>query len=365
MKDYNVYSERIRKMRYYIFAPNEAMLFTKDENIYYFTGFRHSEGSLLITAKNAYLFVDFRYAEAAQKSVASAQVVKSVERMKDICRACLENGVGLLSLEARETNVLEYNRFFELFTKRSSIKIECDGGFDMAIANNRMIKTPDEIEKMQTAQNITEKALTEVLNDLKPGVTERSIAVRLEYLMKLYGAEDVSFDLITITGENTSLPHGVPGDRVVKDGDFFTFDIGAVYEGYHSDMTRTFGIGHISEKQKQVYEVVLKAQKAALETIKDAVFANKVDAAARDVIKAHGYGEYFGHATGHGVGLEIHEEPSVSPKSTRLLSPGMVITDEPGIYIPGEFGVRIEDMVLVKHGGYMNFASFTKDLIVI
>ncbi len=361
----SIYSERIRKMRYYIFAPNEAMLFTKDENIYYFTGMRHSEGSLLITAENAYLFVDFRYAEAAQKLVTSAKVVNSTERDEDICKACIENGVTLLSLEARNTNVLQYNRLVNLLTKRISIKIECDGGFDMAISNNRMIKTPDEIEKMQTAQNITEKALTEVLNDLKPGVTERAIAVRLEYLMKLYGAEDVSFDLITITGENTSLPHGVPGDRVVKDGDFFTFDIGAVYEGYHSDMTRTFGIGHISEKQKEVYNIVLKAQMAALETIRDAVFANQVDAAARDIIKAAGYGEYFGHATGHGVGLEIHEAPTVSPKGTRLLSPGMVITDEPGIYIPGEFGVRIEDMVLVEHGGHRNFASFTKDLTII
>lgn len=360
-----IYSERIRKMRYYIFAPNEAMLFTRDENIYYFTGFRHSEGSLLITEKNAYLFVDFRYIEAAQKLVTSAKVIKSVDRAQDICRVCLEEKVTLLSLEAKNTNVLEYNRYLQLFTKRNTIKIECDGGFDMAIANNRMIKSSDEIEKMQMAQNITEKALTEVLNDVKPGVTERSIAVRLEYLMKLYGAEDVSFDLITITGENTSLPHGVPGDRKIKDGDFFTFDIGAVYEGYHSDMTRTFGVGHISEKQRQVYDIVLKAQKAALETIRDAVFANQVDAAARDVIKAHGYGEYFGHATGHGVGLEIHEEPSVSPKSTRLLSPGMVITDEPGIYIPGEFGVRIEDMVLVEHGGYMNFSSFTKELTII
>ena len=361
----SIYSERIRKMRYYIFAPNEAMLFTKDENIYYFTGMRHSEGSLLITEKKAYLFVDFRYAEAAEKTVSSAQVINSVERDKDICKVCVENGVTLLSLEARETNVLQYNRFTELFTKRHSIKLECDGGFDMAIANNRMIKTPDEIEKMQTAQNITEKALTEVLNDLKPGVTERSIAIRLEYLMKLYGAEDISFDLITITGENTSLPHGVPGDRVVKDGDFFTFDIGAVYEGYHSDMTRTFGIGHINEKQRQVYDIVLKAQKAALDTIKDSVFANQVDAAARDIIKDAGYGDYFGHVVGHGVGLEIHEAPTVSPRSTKLLSPGMVITDEPGIYIPGEFGVRIEDMVLVEHGGYKNFASFTKDLIVI
>lgn len=144
----SIYSERIRKMRYYIFAPNEAMLFTKDENIYYFTGMRHSEGSLLITEKKAYLFVDFRYAEAAEKTVSSAQVINSVERDKDICKACVENGVTLLSLEARETNVLQYNRFTELFTKRHSIKLECDGGFDMAIANNRMIKTPDEIEKM-------------------------------------------------------------------------------------------------------------------------------------------------------------------------------------------------------------------------
>ena len=179
------------------------------------------------------------------------------------------------------------------------------------------------------------------------------------------GAEDISFDLITITGKKTSLPHGVPSDDIVKEGDFFTFDIGAVFEGYHSDTPRTVAIGYATDEMQEIYNIVLKAQLAALEKIKVGVLCSEVDKAARDIIDNVGYGKYFGHSTGHGVGLDIHEAPNVSPKSKMVLEKGMIITDEPGIYLPEKFGVRIEDMVCVTEKGCKNFVSLPKELIIL
>ena len=183
--------------------------------------------------------------------------------------------------------------------------------------------------------------------------------------MNIYGAECKSFDLITITGKKTSLPHGVPSDGIVKEGDFFTFDFGAVYEGYHSDTTRTVAVKYATDKMTEIYNIVLKAQLAALEKIKPGVKCSEVDKTARDIISEHGYGKFFGHATGHGVGLDIHEAPTVSPRGEITLKSGMVITDEPGIYLPNEFGVRIEDMLCVTDEGCKNFVSLPKELIIV
>ena len=183
--------------------------------------------------------------------------------------------------------------------------------------------------------------------------------------MNIYGAECKSFDLITITGKKTSLPHGVPSDDIVREGDFFTFDFGSVYEGYHSDTTRTVAVKYATDEMKKIYDVVLKAQLAALEKIKPGVKCSEVDKAARDIITAEGYGEFFGHSTGHGVGLDIHESPTVSTKSETVLKSGMIITDEPGIYLPDKFGVRIEDMLCVTDSGYKNFVSLPKELIIL
>ena len=183
--------------------------------------------------------------------------------------------------------------------------------------------------------------------------------------MKLRGAEDISFSLITITGKKTSLPHGVPSNDIVREGDFFTIDFGAMYEGYHSDTTRTVAIGSATDKMREIYDIVLQAQLKALEAIKPGVKCSDVDKTARDIITDAGYGKYFGHSTGHGVGLDIHELPYVSSRSDAVLQPNMVITDEPGIYLPGEFGVRIEDMLCVTENGYHNFVNLPKELIIL
>lgn len=245
------------------------------------------------------------------------------------------------------------------------IEFYCDSALDKAVSNIRIIKDKSEFDKILKAQQIAEKAYNEILNYIKPGVSERKIAVEFEYLMKQYGAERVSFDLITITGSKTSLPHGVPSDDVVKSGDLFTMDFGAVYDGYHSDTTRTVAVNFATDEQREIYNIVLKAQLAVLDEVKAGKTCSEIDKIARDIITEAGYGECFGHSTGHGVGLEIHELPNVSPRGEIILEEGMVITDEPGIYLPKKFGVRIEDMLYVTEKGYNNFVSLPKELIIL
>ena len=232
-----------------------------------------------------------------------------------------------------------------------------------AIGELRIVKTQDEIDKMIKAQRIAEAAFENVLNFIKPGVTEKEIGLCLDYYMLKNGAEALSFDTIAITGANTSLPHGVPGDNVVKEGSFVLMDYGATYDGYHSDMTRTVCVGKPTEKMEQVYNIVLDAQLKTIAAIKEGITGHDADKVARDVITAAGYGEMFGHSLGHGVGMEIHEAPTAAPSSTRVLKENMIVTVEPGIYIPGEFGVRIEDFVIVKKDGCENMTLAKKSLI--
>jgi len=350
--------ERIREL-----LPDEhtAALVTSGVNRRYLTGFASSAGAVLITKSKALLLLDFRYFEAAQKAVQPPIEVVQVSRLTDdLNRIFLEENIGSVAIEGESVTVSQLKEYQACFVPQV-----LTDGLSEKLGELRMVKTAAEIEKIITAQRITEHAYTEVLNYLKPGVTERSIAIELEHLIKLYGGERVAFDLICITGENTSLPHGVPGDRVVKDGDFFTFDIGAVYDGYHSDMTRTVAVGHADDDMRKIYDIVLTAHNKAFSAIRAGVPASAVDLAARDHITECGYGEYFGHSTGHGVGLEIHEAPTVSSKSATVLMDGMVITDEPGVYLPGRFGVRIEDMALVKYDGAETLADIPKELIII
>ena len=200
---------------------------------------------------------------------------------------------------------------------------------------------------------------------IKVGVTEKEIALELDFYMLSHGAEAVSFETIAVSGKNSSMPHGVPTDKKIENGDFITMDFGAVYNGYHSDMTRTVIVGEPTEKQKEVYETVLKAQTEALAVLKAGVSGVDADKAARDIIDAKGYKENFGHGTGHGVGIEIHESPNLSPYSKAILETGNIVTVEPGIYIPDEFGVRIEDMALITEDGYINLTSCEKELIIL
>ena len=359
-----IQEQRINSLRRILSSDSQAALVTNETNVYYFSGIRNSEGKILLFKDEVYLLVDFRYSETARNNCKSCKVFEFRNLREDIKELMTKHGAKALYIENEDVTLSAYNSYVEYFSQ-FGIEIMNENALSKAITNLRLIKSEKEIEYIAEAQRITEKAYTEVLNFVKPGVTERKVALELEYLMKQYGASHVSFDLITITGKKTSLPHGVPSDGIIAEGDFFTMDIGALYNGYHSDMTRTVAVKSCSDYQREIYDIVYKAQTTALEAVKAGVKAFDIDKIARDIITEAGYGKEFGHSTGHGVGLYIHEEPYVSTRGEAILSENMVITVEPGIYLEGKFGVRIEDMVLVKENGYRNFATLSKELIIV
>lgn len=360
----SVQTDRINELRKIIENKKQALFISNGNNVYYFSGIQNSEGRILVTSDEVYLLVDFRYSETARKNCRNCTVIEFKSLIEDTKSLLKKHNIDTLFIEADEISVSAYNRLIREFNT-SGVSIVSNDTLSRKISNLRIIKSKDEIDFIDTAQKITEKAYTEVLNYLKPGVCERKIAIELEYLMKQYGAENVSFDLITITGKKTSLPHGVPSDGIVMEGDFFTMDIGALYKGYHSDMTRTVAVKSYSDEQKKIYDIVKEAQQTALNAVKAGVKAFDIDKIARDIIDSYGFDKNFGHSTGHGVGLDIHELPYANPRGDKILSENMVITVEPGIYLEGKFGVRIEDMVLVTESGYKNFATLTKELIVV
>lgn len=356
----SVFTSRIDKIATSL-NNKEAALITSDISITYLTGFEHSEGFVLITKDNSYFLVDFRYAEAVQKTVKHIDFVMFTNALDCVNELLNKHSITRIVLEDSAVTLETYKTFCE----KINADIAETSGLSKLISEMRIVKSYDEIEKLRTAQKIAEKAYLEVLNFIKPGITEKEIAARLEFIMKMNGAERVAFDLITVTGKKTSLPHGVPSDVQFQSGDFVTFDIGAVFDGYHSDMTRTVAVGAVTDEQKKIYDIVLKSHLAGLSAVKAGVTGFDVDKVCRDIIKDAGYGDYFGHGTGHGVGLEIHEAPYANTRYTGVLKENMTLTVEPGIYLPDKFGVRIEDTVLVTEDGYETFASIPKELIIL
>lgn len=339
----------------------EALLVVSPENRRYLTDFPSSDGYLLVTKTDAVLFVDSRYIEAAQNTARGCdEIVLLTSSSEQLPEYAAKLGVKTAFTEAEKLSVAEYEKI------KKSLGSECIAEkTDEMINSLRRIKSEDEKNKILAAQLIAEDAFDHILGFIKEGVTEREIALALDFFMLRNGAECVSFDTIAVSGKNSSMPHGVPSSKKVEKGDFITLDYGAVVGGYHSDMTRTVAVGEVSSKQAEVYETVLSAQKKSLEILKAGVSCKDADAAARDVIKNAGYGSYFGHGTGHGVGIEIHEAPRVSPKSESVLKAGDVVTVEPGIYIPSEFGVRIEDMAFITENGCENLTKSPKNLIIL
>ena len=229
----------------------------------------------------------------------------------------------------------------------------------------RLIKDKDECENIKTAAQIATDAFEKVLLQTKAGVSERELALTFEHLVKNMGASATSFDTIVASGKNSSMPHAVVTNKELQNGDFVTFDFGCIYNGYCSDMTRTVAVSSVSAKQKEVYEIVLKAQKAALKAAICKASCFGVDKIARDIITDLGYGKEFGHALGHGVGINVHELPTLSTRSNQTLENGMLVTIEPGIYIENEFGVRIEDLIIIDNEKPINLSNFTKELIIL
>lgn len=340
----------------------DCAVILSEVNRRYFTGFPSSDGILFVTRDNAWFLTDFRYIEAARKEARGCDVVLLENRAKQLSGLVKHCRAKTAAIESTELSVSEFNRL-----KRELPELSFDGSDKLSslIKNLRMIKTEDELKKIKTAQEITDAAFEHILGMIKPGVTERSLALEIEYFMKKNGAKGPSFDLIVITGEKTSMPHGVPGGAAVAEGDFVTMDIGAVYDGYCSDMTRTVAVGRIGEEQKRVYETVLKAQLSSIKAIRAGANCSDVDKIARDIIDSAGYKGCFGHGLGHSVGLEIHEEPRFSPSCDTVLENNMVMTVEPGVYLEKKFGVRIEDLVVVENGGLKNLTKSPKELIIL
>lgn len=343
-------------------SKKDCVIITSPENRRYFTSFNSSDGFLVITGDETIFFTDSRYIEAAQNQVVVCKSVLLKRVSETIAPYLKEKNIENIYLETERLTVAELNSLKKVF---DFCKVEAKEEVDEIINKLRSVKTEKEIEYIKKAQQIAEDAFKHILKFIKVGVTEKEIALELDFYMLKNGAEAVSFETIAVSGKNSSMPHGVPTDKKIENGDFITMDFGAVYNGYHSDMTRTVIVGEPTEKQKEVYETVLKAQTEALAVLKNGITGVEADKAARDIIDAKGYKENFGHGTGHGVGIEIHESPNLSPYSKAILETGNIVTVEPGIYIPDEFGVRIEDMALITENGYINLTNCEKELIIL
>ncbi|MDR1693366.1 MAG: Xaa-Pro peptidase family protein [Oscillospiraceae bacterium] len=353
-------TERLKKIRSIAAEKKlDALLLTGEVSRFYATGLRTSAGIALITPEETVFITDFRYIEAAKAKLGgnfSVEMSKPGRKQSAIVAEYIPKAkrIGV------EGDILTLNA--AKGWKKALGDLGLKGVKFLSVEDSlhtlRAVKTQTELAAMRKAQRIAERALADVLDGiLRPGVTERDICAEIVYRMLKYGAERTSFDPIVVSGPNGSLPHGEPSDRAIRRGDFVTMDIGCVADGYCSDMTRTVAVGEATDEMRKVYRTVLAAQAAGIAVAKAGVAGREIDAAARAVITGAGYGDYFGHGFGHGVGLEVHEGPNASPSEERALPAGAVISAEPGIYLPGKFGVRIEDVVVLTETGCVNLTD--------
>ena len=338
----------------------DAMMITSESGERYALGF-HGEGLLLVTRDGAQYSTDGRYIEAAREQIGGAEVVLTTPDKghlafaKEYIEAKNLHNVGF---ESGAMTVDGHRRYEQALP---CILVPAQKLTD----DLRSSKDEGELALMRRAQEITDEAFKAILNFIRPGMTEREIAARLVYELLSRGGEKVSFDPIVAAGPNGSRPHAVPGDQIVDAGMFITMDFGCKVEGYCSDMTRTVALGHPTEEMEAVYNAVLAAQKAGINAARAGVTGQEIDAAARNVLREAGYGEYFSHSFGHSLGVDIHESPNASSRETRPMPVGAVISAEPGVYIPGRFGVRIEDVLILNETGCVDITRSPKDLIVL
>lgn len=354
--------KRVREM--FPVFQTDGVLVNDIPNIRYISGYTNDVGALLITTDSAYLLTDFRFIFQAQKEVdpSEIQVVDITQggyalTIAELCRS--NTPVTRLAVEAFRMPHLDYVSYAETLLGKGVETVPIPN----YLSELRFIKTPEEIEKLKMAEHIGDLAFAEILPYLKPGVTELEIAARLSFSMQMHGASGNSFPPIVASGVNSSMPHAIPSEKKLEKGDFVTMDFGCIYRGYCSDMTRTVVLGKADEKQREIYETVLRAQTEALAALKPGKTGMEIDAVARQIIDEAGYQGCFGHGLGHSVGLEIHEEPNCNAREKRILKAGMIMTVEPGIYVKDFGGVRIEDMVLITEDGYENLAHSEKKLI--
>lgn len=338
----------------------DAMLVTSEPGERYAVGF-HGEGLALISKTDCWYFTDSRYIEAANKEITGAHVdCVSCGRSHRALAAQVIREHGLEKV-GFESDGMSVDRLDAYQSELSCALIAAP----TLIRDLRAAKDGEELERMRRSQAITDRVFSNLLDFIRPGMTEREVAARIVYELMLQGAERPSFDPIVAAGANGSMPHAVPGDTVIGKGMFVTMDFGGVYHGYCSDMTRTIAMGQPTDEMHRVYDTVLEAQMAGLAAARAGVPGSEVDKAARAVIEQAGYGEYFGHALGHSLGIEIHESPNFSPAEQAIMPVGAVVSCEPGIYLPGRFGVRIEDVVILNVNGCENITNSPKELIIL
>ena len=339
----------------------DGLLLTSPYSRYYGAEFEISEGVAVVSKKGCRYFTDSRYIESAEAGIRYFEVLPInqftgfIQRIND---AIADFGITTLGYEEAYLTVAEFMDYQEKLNAKLV-------PFNKQISGFRATKEPWEVELMLKAQEITDKAFSEILTRIKPGMSELELQAELIYCLYKNGATGLAFSPIVVSGPNTSLPHGVAGERIIQEGDFVTLDFGASYQGYCADMTRTVAVGHATEEMKKVYDTVLQAQLAGIAATKAGVIGCEIDAAARKVIVDAGYGEYFGHGYGHSLGLEIHEAPNPNPGNKGPMPAGALCSAEPGIYLPGKFGVRIEDVTIVTEDGTIDITKSPKNLIIV
>lgn len=353
-------ASRLERVRGILSQHNlDALLIQKNENRAYVSGFFGSAGVAVITPKEAILLVDFRYVEQAGREAPQFEVIKAdrqfIETLTSVAQQREWKRIGF---ESDAVTVKQYQDYAAKLQPAELIPIE-------SVDRLRWVKDEDELARIRKAVEIADAAFTHIRGHLRPGVVERDIAIEMEFFMRRNGADKEAFETIVASGPRSSLPHGRAADRVLQTGDFVTLDFGAIYKHYISDCTRTVVLGQVSPKQREVYGTVLEAQETALRGIHAGMTGRAADALGREVIARAGYGDAFGHSLGHGVGLVVHEGPTLSPREEAILGPGMVVTVEPGIYLDGWGGVRIEDLVVVGEQECEILTRSPKELMVL
>lgn len=337
----------------------DAMVLTSRPGEFYAVGF-YGEGTVVVAADSCRYFTDARYIEAAEKQVSGAEITMTTREKSHMAllrQAVDELGIRRLGFEDGYTTVAAYERLSQLPCQLTPAQALVD--------ELRASKDQEELAAMVQAQRITDEAFSAILTFIRPGMTEREVAARLQYEMLRRGAERMSFDPIVAAGANGSMPHAVPGDTVIGPGMFVTMDFGCVWGGYCSDMTRTVAVGHPDEEMRRVYQAVLSAQKAGIRAARAGITGQELDQSARQVLDEAGYGPWFSHSLGHSLGLEIHEAPNAAYSNVSPLPVGAVLSVEPGVYLPGRFGVRIEDVVALREDGCQVLTQSPKELIVL
>jgi Xaa-Pro aminopeptidase len=354
--------ERLEKLRAVFDEYGiDAMLITNDQNRRYMTGFTGTAGFVLITKEEAFLIVDFRYiaqANAQAKDYSVIEVSTKANLLEEIIQQVKCLNITRLGFEQNHVSYYSYSEYKE---KLLAELIPLTG----AIEKLRMIKNEKELNTIRTAAEIADAAFTHIQTFIRPGITEIEVSNELEFYMRKLGAASSAFDTIVASGHRSAFPHGVASSKVIEKGDMVTLDFGAYYEGYRSDITRTLAIGEPKEELKGIYDIVFESLSKALTSIKPGITGREADAYSRDFITEKGYGKQYGHGSGHGIGLDIHEEPFKNANCEIMLEPGMVLTVEPGIYIPNLGGVRIEDDILITCDGNEVLTKSVRDLIIL